>query len=93
MQKARVKTMLTAFFDAKRIVHHEFVPEKQTVSGKFSKEAIKTSLEFIMLGLSYRKVGPGIFCTTVHRHILRALFPSFWRNERDSHVVQSTLLH
>jgi hypothetical protein len=31
----KVRTMLTAFFDAKGIVHHEFVSEKQTASGKF----------------------------------------------------------
>jgi hypothetical protein len=34
-QKLRVKTMLTAFFNAKTIIHHEFVSEKQTVNGKF----------------------------------------------------------
>jgi hypothetical protein len=26
MQKSRVKTVLSAFFDAKGIIHHEFVP-------------------------------------------------------------------
>jgi transposase len=41
MQKSRVKTMFTAFFDAKGIIHHEFVLEKQTVNGKFCKEVIK----------------------------------------------------
>jgi hypothetical protein len=41
MQKSRVKTMLTALFDAKGIIHHEFVPEKQTVNGKCYKEVIK----------------------------------------------------
>jgi hypothetical protein len=40
MQKSRVKTMLTAFFYAKSIIHHECVPEKQTVNGKFYKEVI-----------------------------------------------------
>jgi transposase len=33
--------MLIAFFDAKGITHHEFVPEKQTVNGKFYKDVIK----------------------------------------------------
>jgi hypothetical protein len=33
--------MLTAFFDSTGIIHHEFVPEKQTVSSKFYKEMIK----------------------------------------------------
>jgi hypothetical protein len=28
MQKSRVKTTLTASFDAKSIIHHEFVPER-----------------------------------------------------------------
>jgi hypothetical protein len=41
MQKSLVKTMLTAFFYAKSIIHHEFVPEKQTVNGKFHEEVIK----------------------------------------------------
>jgi hypothetical protein len=36
-----VKTILTAFFDGKSITHHKFVPEKQTVNGKFYKEVIK----------------------------------------------------
>jgi hypothetical protein len=41
MLKSRVKTMLTAFFGDKVIIHYEFVPEKQTVNGKFYKKVIK----------------------------------------------------
>jgi hypothetical protein len=41
MQKSQVKTTLTAFFYAKVIIHHQSVPEKQTVNGKFYKEMIK----------------------------------------------------
>jgi hypothetical protein len=41
MQKSRVKTMLNVFFDAKGIIHHEFVPEKQTVNDQFYEEIIK----------------------------------------------------
>jgi hypothetical protein len=33
--------MLNAFFDAKGIIHDEFVPEKQIVNGKFYKQTIK----------------------------------------------------
>jgi hypothetical protein len=40
MQKSRVETRLTAFFYAKGIIHHKFVPEKQTVNGKLYEEAI-----------------------------------------------------
>jgi hypothetical protein len=36
--------MLTAFFGAKGIIRHRFVPEKQTVNGKFYKEVIKRLL-------------------------------------------------
>lgn len=35
MQKSKVKTMLIAFFDARGLIHFEFVPEGQTVTGKF----------------------------------------------------------
>jgi hypothetical protein len=34
MQKSLVRTMVTTFCDAKGIIHHEFVPEKQTVNHK-----------------------------------------------------------
>jgi hypothetical protein len=33
--------MLTAFFDAEDLIHHELVLEKQTVNSKFYKEVIK----------------------------------------------------
>jgi hypothetical protein len=33
--------MLTAFFDARSIIHHELLAEKHTVNGKFDKEIIK----------------------------------------------------
>jgi histone-lysine N-methyltransferase SETMAR len=33
--------MLTAVFYAKGIIPHEFVPEKQTVNGRFYKQLIK----------------------------------------------------
>jgi hypothetical protein len=40
-QNSRVKTVLTAFLDAKSIIHHDFVLGKQTVNSKFYKELIK----------------------------------------------------
>lgn len=62
------------YFYAKDIIHHEFVREKHTVNGKFYEEVIKRirewSLEFITLALSFRKVGPGIFCKTMNQVIL-----------------------
>jgi phosphoribosylaminoimidazole-succinocarboxamide synthase len=44
MLTLQVKKMLTAFFDAKGIIHHEFLLEKQTVNGKFRKDMIKRSV-------------------------------------------------
>jgi hypothetical protein len=44
LQKSRVKTMFTAFFDAKGIILHEFVPRKQIVNDKFRKEVSKRLL-------------------------------------------------
>jgi hypothetical protein len=41
MQKSRMKTMLTEFVYAKGIIHHEYVPENQTVNGKYYKKVIK----------------------------------------------------
>jgi len=34
MQKSRIKTMLTVFFDSKGIIHKEFIPEGQTVNAQ-----------------------------------------------------------
>ena len=34
-QKSKVKTMLVCFYDDKGIIHHEFVPEGQNVTGSF----------------------------------------------------------
>jgi hypothetical protein len=35
MQKSRVKTLMTVFFDSKGIVHKEFVLQGQNVNGKY----------------------------------------------------------
>jgi len=35
LQKSKVKKMLVCFYDSKGIIHHEFVPEGQTVTGSF----------------------------------------------------------
>jgi hypothetical protein len=56
-EKSLVKTMLTAFFYAKGIIHHEFVWEKQTVNGKFYKAVIK------MLIARVHHVGSTAECT------------------------------
>jgi hypothetical protein len=43
-------------FYAKHAIHHEFVPEKQSVSGKFKNIWLRNcSLEFVALRMSFRK--------------------------------------
>jgi hypothetical protein len=75
------KANVDCIFYVQVIIHHEFVPEKQTINYKFHKETIKDwSLEFTVLGLSFRNLGPGIFGTTIRRRIFGAFSPSFWRN-------------
>jgi len=41
--KSNVKTMLIAFFDIDRLVHHEYVPRSQTVNKEFYKHSCNTS--------------------------------------------------
>lgn len=41
MSKSRVKTMLIVFFDVRGIVHHEFLPQGQTVNSQFYLEVLK----------------------------------------------------
>jgi hypothetical protein len=52
-----VKKMLTAFFDAKGIIHHEFVPGKQTVNSKFYKEVIKRLITRVCVRPEFQESG------------------------------------
>ena len=40
MSRSRVKVMLIAFFDQKGLVHHEFMPDGQTVNQTFYKQVL-----------------------------------------------------
>ena len=40
MSKSKIKTMLITFFDAKGLIHHEFVPEGQTVTQYFYRDVL-----------------------------------------------------
>ena len=40
MQHSQVKVMLISFFDHQEMVHHEFVPQGQTVNQHFYKEVL-----------------------------------------------------
>nr|XP_012143528.1 PREDICTED: putative uncharacterized protein FLJ37770 [Megachile rotundata] len=41
MSKSRIKSMLIVFFDAKGVIHKEFVPAGQTVNGQFYAEVLE----------------------------------------------------
>jgi hypothetical protein len=53
--------------------------EDRTLSVRMLEEmtGIHREIVRLILGLSFRKVGPGIFCVTVHRCILWSLSSSF----------------
>jgi hypothetical protein len=76
LQESEVRTMLTVFSYAKWISHHGFLLEKWPVSGKFHKDVIKRIVTYVILSLSFSKVG-----MTVHQHILWASCLNFWWNE------------
>ena len=40
MQRSQVKVMLITFFDHQEMVHHELVPQEQTVNQHFYKEIL-----------------------------------------------------
>ena len=42
---SNVKTMLVCFYESKGVIHHEFVPERQTVTGSFYFECSGTPME------------------------------------------------
>ena len=41
MSKSKIKSLLIAFYDSKGLVHHEFVPQGQTVNAKFYLEVLE----------------------------------------------------
>ncbi|KAJ8958599.1 hypothetical protein NQ318_016320 [Aromia moschata] len=46
MSRSKIKTMLIVFFYCRGLVHHEFVPQGTTVTGKFYVEVLKTFFLF-----------------------------------------------
>jgi hypothetical protein len=70
MQKSRVKTLLTVFFDSKRIIHKEFLPEGQTVNSDYYLGVlIVCGREFLEFDLNIESKVPGRSSTTMpHLH-------------------------
>jgi hypothetical protein len=77
-----VKKILTAFFYAKSIIHHEFVPEKQNVNGKLSKEVIKGLIFRVhSVRAEFQESGSWYLLHDNAPAHFWALSQSFWRNE------------
>jgi hypothetical protein len=79
-------------FDAKCIICHKFVPEKQTVKGKFHEEAIKRSLARVHRVRPEFQEGGSWFSSA--RQCTDAFFGLCLRvfgETRDPHVISSTL--
>jgi hypothetical protein len=69
--RSNVKTMLIALFDTEGVVHHEFIPQRQTMN--------QTVYITVLQRLRVKFVGNGStnilpvpdFCTTIRRHATR----------------------
>jgi len=67
--------MLIIFFDSKGIIHEEFAPSGQTVTGDYYFEVLKRLMARIP-NIEIQKVGR---CCTITRHlIIHSLFVNFW---------------
>jgi hypothetical protein len=93
MQKSRVKIMLTAFLDAKGVIHHEFVPQKQTVNGRLYKKLIERMITRVHLFRpEFQEIGSWYL---LHYNATDAFFGRCLRGfdeMRDPRVTASSLL-
>ena len=77
LQKSKVKTMLVCFYDSKGIIHHEFVPEGQTVTGNFLVFWNAYGRGFVVSGPSTQHQAVGFFFTTMHWFTGQLLYRNF----------------
>src|SRR5215469_6723562 len=70
--RSNVKVMLTAFFDSRGVVHHEYAPQGQTINKEYYRDS---SVAYVMLcGARDRTCGQqeiGASITTMLQHIPR----------------------
>jgi hypothetical protein len=93
MQKSHVKTRLAAFVDAKGIIHHHFVLEKQIVNGKFYKEMIKRLIAGVYcIRPEFQESGSWYLLHDNAGTFFRCCLHVFGQT-RDPRVIPSTLLH
>ena len=80
--RSNVKVMLTAFFDSRGVVHHEYAPQGQSTKSTTGM----SSVTYVMLcGARDRTCGQqeiGASITTLLQHIPRTSFRLFWQKTR-----------
>jgi len=96
--KSNIKTMLIAFFDIDRLVHHEFIPTGQTVNKEFHKTVCNASVT-MYADIALRSGAPPTGSCTMTTSLPTGLSPqmNFWQNTtfHRSHNLPThlTLLH
>lgn len=91
MSKSQLKAMLIVFSDIKGIIHREYVPTDQTVTGKFYAGVLERFRARVLSGYDPNSPRMAGSCTmTMHWLIRRSLCMSFWR-KRHSNVAAPTL--
>ncbi len=79
-QKSRIKTMLILFFDSKGVIHHEYVPECQTVNVMFYVPVLDCLCKRV-LPVWEQKCGrmeSSFFSMIMRVHTLQRLSSCFW---------------
>ena len=72
MSKSKIKEMLIAFFDQKGLVHHELVPEGETMNQHFYHQVlIRSMTEFDAAGGHCGVTSHGSSTMTMHLHTTR----------------------
>jgi len=70
--------MLVCFYDSKGIIHHEFVPQGQTVTGSFNLSALERLWRgFTMSGPSTQHQAGGFFFMTMYQFTGQLLYKNF----------------
>ena len=83
MSKSKIKTMLITFFDQKGLVHHEFVPQSQTVNHTFIRKSSNASMTgFAAADQLFGKTSLGCSTMTTRLHTPHSACGSCWPTSR-----------
>ena len=83
MSKSKIKIMLITFFNQKGLVHHEFVPQDQTVNQHFYQQVLNClNHQVAAADQLFGKTSPGCSTTTMDLHTLCSAYGSCWPTNR-----------